>query len=89
VPAIQLEKLVVEAIRTKAWPDTELEDDLSDRAVIDRYVTGRGVDWSDRYPAIAGAAAKLRARWFSMDGEAVVCGPDGSTAPDAKCAQGH
>jgi site-specific DNA recombinase len=39
VPAIQLEKLVVEAIRAKAWPDTELKGSLSDRGVIDRYVT--------------------------------------------------
>jgi site-specific DNA recombinase len=39
VPAIQLEKLVVEAIRAKAQPETEPKDDLSDRAVIDSYVT--------------------------------------------------
>src|SRR5712671_2532215 len=39
VPAIQLEKLVVEAIRAEAQPDTEPKGDLSDRAVIDRYVT--------------------------------------------------
>jgi hypothetical protein len=39
VPAIQLEKLVVEAIRAKAQPDAEPEGDLSDREVIDRYVT--------------------------------------------------
>jgi hypothetical protein len=39
VPAIQLEKLVVEAIRAKAQPDAEPEGDLSVRAVIDRYVT--------------------------------------------------
>jgi site-specific DNA recombinase len=38
VPAIQLEKLVVEAIRAKAQPDTEPKGGLSDRAVIDRYV---------------------------------------------------
>jgi hypothetical protein len=38
VPAIQLEKLVVEAIRAKAQPDTEPKGDLSDRAVIDCYV---------------------------------------------------
>src|SRR5271169_5636563 len=38
VPAIQLEKLVVEAIRAEAWLDTEPKGDLSDRAVIDRYV---------------------------------------------------
>jgi hypothetical protein len=39
VPAIQLEKLVVEAIRAKAWPGTEPKGGLSDRGVIDRYVT--------------------------------------------------
>jgi site-specific DNA recombinase len=38
VPAIQLEKVVVEAIRAKAWADTEPKGDLSDRGVIDRYV---------------------------------------------------
>jgi hypothetical protein len=37
VPAIQLEKLVVETIRVRAWPGTELG--LSDREVIDRHVT--------------------------------------------------
>jgi site-specific DNA recombinase len=37
VPAVQLEKLVVEAI--KARPDTEPKGGLSDRGVIDRYVT--------------------------------------------------
>jgi hypothetical protein len=36
VPAIPLDKLVVEAIRAKAQPDTEPKGDLSDRAVIDR-----------------------------------------------------
>jgi hypothetical protein len=39
VPAIQLEKLVVEAIRANAPPDAEPKGGLSDRAVIDRYVT--------------------------------------------------
>jgi site-specific DNA recombinase len=39
LPAIQLEKLVVETIRAKAWPGTEPKGDLSDRRVIDRYVT--------------------------------------------------
>jgi site-specific DNA recombinase len=39
VPAIQLEKLVVQAIRDKAWPETEPKGGLSDRAVIDRYIT--------------------------------------------------
>jgi site-specific DNA recombinase len=39
VPAVQLERLVVDAIREKALPDTEPEGGLSDRAVIDRYVS--------------------------------------------------
>jgi bifunctional non-homologous end joining protein LigD len=42
-----------------------------------RLFTRRGYDWSERYPAIARAAAKLRAKSFTMDGEAAVCGPDG------------
>src|SRR5277367_1681163 len=48
-----------------------------------RLFTRRGHDWTDRYPAIAAAAAKLRARSFTMDGEAVVCGPDGVAVFDA------
>jgi ATP dependent DNA ligase domain len=39
-----------------------------------RLFTRRGYDWTDRYPAIAAAAAKLRARSFTIDGEAVVAG---------------
>jgi site-specific DNA recombinase len=39
VPAIPLEKLVVEAIRARTRLDTEAQGDLSDPAVIDRYVT--------------------------------------------------
>jgi hypothetical protein len=39
VPAIQLERLAVEAIRAKAWPDTKPKGGLSDRVAIDRYVT--------------------------------------------------
>jgi bifunctional non-homologous end joining protein LigD len=48
-----------------------------------RLFTRRGNDWSERYPAIAGAAAQLRARSFTLDGEAVVCGPDGVAVFDA------
>jgi ATP-dependent DNA ligase len=47
-----------------------------------RLFTRRGYDWTDRYPAIAGAAAELRAR-FTLDGEAVVCGGDGVAVFDA------
>jgi hypothetical protein len=34
-----------------------------------RLFTRRGHDWTDRYPAIAAAAGKLRARSFTIDGE--------------------
>jgi bifunctional non-homologous end joining protein LigD len=37
----------------------------------------RGYDWTERYPAIAGTAAMLRARSFTLDGQAVVSGEDG------------
>jgi ATP-dependent DNA ligase len=39
--------------------------------------------WTNRYPAIATAAAKLRARSFTLDGEAVVCAADGVAMFDA------
>jgi ATP-dependent DNA ligase len=48
-----------------------------------RLFTRHGYDWTDRYPAIAGTAAKLSARSFTLDGEAVVCGPDGVAVFDA------
>jgi bifunctional non-homologous end joining protein LigD len=43
----------------------------------------RGYDWTERYPGIAAAAAKLRAQSFTLDGEAVVCGADGVADFDA------
>jgi hypothetical protein len=43
-----------------------------------RLFTRRGHDWTDRYSAIAGAAANLRAKSFTMDGEAVVTGAEAS-----------
>jgi bifunctional non-homologous end joining protein LigD len=58
-----------------------------DRAV--RLFTRRGYDWTDRYPAIAVAAAKLRARSFTLDGEAVVCGADGVAVFDALHRRRH
>jgi bifunctional non-homologous end joining protein LigD len=48
-----------------------------------RLFTRRGYDWTTRYPAIAGTAAELSARSFTLDGEAVVCGPDGIAIFDA------
>src|SRR5271155_1365055 len=40
--------------------------------------TRRGHDWTERYPGIAATAAELRAKTFTMDGEAAVS--DGSAA---------
>jgi len=48
-----------------------------------RLFTRRGYDWTGRYPAIATTAAKLRASSFILDGEAVVCGPNGVAIFDA------
>jgi ATP-dependent DNA ligase len=48
-----------------------------------RLFTRKGYDWSDRYPAIAATAMKLRAQSFTLDGEACVCGPDGVAVFDA------
>jgi bifunctional non-homologous end joining protein LigD len=42
-----------------------------------RLFTRRGHDWTERYPAIAAVAGKLRARSFTVDGEAAVSGADG------------
>jgi hypothetical protein len=54
-----------------------------------RLFTHRGYDWTGRYPAIASAAAKLRARSFTLDGEAVVCGGDGVAVFDALHRRRH
>jgi bifunctional non-homologous end joining protein LigD len=48
-----------------------------------RLFTRRGYDWSARYPAIASTATKLRARSFTIDGEACACGPDAVAIFDA------
>jgi bifunctional non-homologous end joining protein LigD len=48
-----------------------------------RLFTRRGYDWSGHYPAIAVTATLLRARSFTLDGEAGVCGPDGVAIFDA------
>jgi bifunctional non-homologous end joining protein LigD len=48
-----------------------------------RLFTRRAYDWTGRYPAIASAAAKIRAQSFTLDGEAVVCREDGVAVFDA------
>jgi bifunctional non-homologous end joining protein LigD len=42
-----------------------------------RLYTRNGNDWTARLPAIAAAAARIKAKSFTIDGEAVVLGPDG------------
>jgi bifunctional non-homologous end joining protein LigD len=54
-----------------------------------RLFTRRGYDWTERYPAIAAAAAKLRAKSFTLDGEAVVAGADGIAVFDALHRRGR
>jgi bifunctional non-homologous end joining protein LigD len=54
-----------------------------------RLFTRCGYDWTDRYPAIANAAAKLKARSFTLDGEAVVCGANGVAVFDALQRRGR
>jgi bifunctional non-homologous end joining protein LigD len=44
-----------------------------------RCFTKNGHDWTDRFPAIVDAACRLKAQSFLIDGEAVICRPDGMT----------
>jgi bifunctional non-homologous end joining protein LigD len=86
----QLRRCSQRAPKPPAGPDWvhEIKHDgyrLQVRRVGDqvRLFTRRGYDWSGRYPAIALTATLLRARSFTLDGEAVVCGPDGVAVFDA------
>jgi bifunctional non-homologous end joining protein LigD len=42
-----------------------------------RLYTRNAYDWTVRLPAVAAAAARIKAKSFTIDGEAVVLGPDG------------
>ena len=48
-----------------------------------RCFTKGGHDWAERFPAIVDAARRLKAKSFLIDGEAVVCRPDGLSDFDA------
>src|SRR5215208_1139716 len=48
-----------------------------------RCFTRGGYDWADRFPAIVEAASRLRAKSFLIDGEVIVCRPDGLSDFDA------
>jgi bifunctional non-homologous end joining protein LigD len=42
-----------------------------------RIYSRNAYDWTVRLPAIAAAAERIKAKSFTIDGEAVVLGPDG------------
>jgi ATP-dependent DNA ligase len=42
-----------------------------------RLYSRQANDWTDRLPAIAAGALRIKAQSFTLDGEAVVVGPDG------------
>src|SRR6516165_11871506 len=44
-----------------------------------RLFSRKAIDWTARLPAIAEAAGRLKAESFTLDGEAVVVGPNGLT----------
>ena len=44
-----------------------------------RLFSRKAIDWTARLPAIAEGARRLKARSFTLDGEAVVVGPNGLT----------
>src|SRR3954452_4440336 len=48
-----------------------------------RCFTRGGYDWADRFPAIVEAASRIKAQSFLIDGEAIVCRPDGLSDFDA------
>src|SRR4051794_11758942 len=54
-----------------------------------RCFTRGGHDWADRFPAIVAAAMEIRADSFLVDGEAIVCGPDGRADFDALRSRRH
>jgi ATP-dependent DNA ligase len=51
-----------------------------------RLFSRKAIDWTTRLPAIATGAAVLKAQSFTIDGEAVVIGPDGLTDFEALLA---
>jgi DNA ligase D-like protein (predicted ligase) len=80
----QLATLVKEAPDGSGWLHEIKLDGYRMHARLDagrvQILTRRGNDWTDKYPAIAEALAKLPARTAYLDGE--LCGvlPDGKTA---------
>ena len=50
-----------------------------DRGAV-KLLTRTGLDWTDKYPAIAAALSSLGARQAYLDGELCGVGPDGITS---------
>ena len=50
-----------------------------DRGAV-KLLTRTGLDWTDKYPAIAAAVSSLGARHAYLDGELCGVGPDGITS---------
>jgi hypothetical protein len=57
---------------------------VDDGALGRRPYSRKAIDWSGRLPAIARGAALLKAKSFTIDGEAVVIGPNGLTDFEAR-----
>jgi bifunctional non-homologous end joining protein LigD len=53
-----------------------------------RLYSRNAIDWTARLPAIAKGAALLKARSFTIDGDAVVIGPEGLTDFEALRSRG-
>jgi hypothetical protein len=47
------------------------------------------MDWADRFPRIVEAASRISADAFLLDGEAIVCGPDGRADFEALRSRRH
>jgi bifunctional non-homologous end joining protein LigD len=54
-----------------------------------KLYTRRGFNWADRYPRIVEALRSLRVCSITIDGEAVVCGPDGKSDFDRLHSGAH
>ena len=54
-----------------------------------RLITRDGHDWADRYPSIVDAVNRLRVRSCLIDGEVVVCRPDGVSCFDLLRSRKH
>jgi bifunctional non-homologous end joining protein LigD len=80
----QLPSLVDQPPEGKHWIHEVKHDGYRCQVLVERgkarVLTRNGYDWSDRYPSVVRAAAKLNCRLAILDGEVVV--QDGNGASD-------